>query len=145
MFSSQLIHGITAKIRYKNLFYETYRDLFNHINIYRKNLTKLTEEYDVICQEIKLFYQKNDINMIIQFFKNLDTPNNSPLSSQVDTSDNHIDLEKKLRIVPPVPAEEQLPEIPPIPQLKKIKSDLSQLLNRSFSSQANGDPRHFQL
>lgn len=142
LFSSKKIRGWTPKRRYTNLFYDTYRDLYNHILSYNESLDELMEEYDVICEEIKLFYRKNDIGMIMQFFRNVDGQS-SLHSSQSSNMANPDDLEKKLRILPPVPANEQLPEINRIPKLAAIKPELNKLLNQSYSAQIDADPKYF--
>jgi len=145
LFGSKKIHGLTRWKRYTNLFYDTYQDLYNHILKYHENLAELTEEYEIICEQIKLFYRKNDINMIMQFFRNIDSQSvgSLNLSAQNNRLINHQDLEKKLKILPPIPAEEQLPKILPIPELEKIKPELKKLLKQSFSIQPVFDPKQF--
>jgi len=142
LFSSKKIRGLTRKKRYKNLFFDTYKDLFNHLKNYQKSLNELNEEYNVIDEQIKFFYRKNDISMIMQFFRNIDGQSGHNLSSKIDTGSNQKDLEKKLRIVPPIPAQEQLPEISTIPKLSTITWELNKLLNKSFAMQPNFDPKH---
>lgn len=142
VFDSKTIRGWSRKGRYKNLFYDIYQDLHGHIREYHEALADLTEEHDVICEQIKLFYRKNDINMIMQFFRNIDGRSGLNLSSQTGGTADHQDLEKKLRIAPPISAKEQLPEVTRIPRLPTIKPDLSKLLDQSFSRQPDFDPKH---
>jgi len=146
LFHSKKIRGFTRWRRYRNLFHDTYQDLYDHINAYRRLLTELTEEHTVISEEIAIFYKKNDINTIMQFFRNMDSMGESSLKNT--SQDNGLmkshDLREKLKITAPVPARKQLPEISAIPPLNAIKASLNRLLRRSFFVQPGDfDPKLF--
>lgn len=143
VFCNTKIHGLTSKKRYKNLFFDTYRELYRHLLHYNEKLSELSEEYDVLCEEIKLFYQKNDISLIMQFFRNIDNQSVNDFGAQVRDFADPQDLEKKLRILPPIPAKTQLPQINRILRLSTIKRDLNKLLEKCYCAQNGCDPRDF--
>ncbi len=145
VFASRSIRGFTGKRRFKNLFYDTYEELYTNIHEFHETMDELTEEYEVIEEQIKIFYRKNDICMIMQFFRSFDNLSfgKLDLSTQEECSVQSGDLEKKLRIVPPPPAVELLPDIPIIPQLHTIKPELEGLINKAFDCQQNSDPKCF--
>ncbi len=143
VFATIKIRGITSRSRYRNLFYDTYQQLYSHIRLFHETLQELTEEHEIISEQIKLFYRKNDIGMIMQFFRNID---NMPvgsvdLSAHKEEPSGQQDLGKKLQIIPPLPAKDLLPDIPKIPRLHTIKSDLKALIKQAFSLNVDFDPK----
>ncbi len=143
LFDAISCRGLTGKKRYMNLFYDMYYDLHAHLDVYHDSLVELQEEYEVICEQINIFYRKNDIDMIMQFFRNIDCQNNLNHTSQNSGTTHQQNLDKKLRILPPIPAKLQLPQIPKIPDLIEIKSKLNKILTRSYQTQPNLDPKKF--
>ena len=83
--------------------------------------------------------------MIMQFFRSFDnlSVGNLDLSAHEEGHNQSGDLEKKLRIVPPLPAVELLPAIPEIPRFHTIKSELNVLIKKAFQCQHDFDPRRF--
>ena len=49
------------------MVFDTYEKLFRHINEYRETLENLRRERETISEEIKLFYEKNDLGTIWVF------------------------------------------------------------------------------
>ncbi len=142
VFESKTVSGWSRKKRYKNLFFDIYQELYDHIHLYHETLDELLEEYDVICEEIKIFYRKNDINMIMGFLKNIDGQSDLGTTQQFSGSTAATGLETKLQISPPVSPSKQLPEVPRIPKLATIKPDLHKLLDQSFLKHPDFDPKN---
>lgn len=141
VFEPKKVPGWSRKKRYRNLFYDIYQELYDHILQYHETLNELMTEHEVICEEIKIFYQKNDINMIMGFLRNIDGHSDAGGTQQFGGANVITNFEKKLQIVPPVAADKQLPEVLPIPELASIKSELNTILDQSFLKLPNFDPK----
>ena len=63
--------GLTLKGRFKNAIIDAYERLTDHVDQYRESFEELVEDRDVISEEIKLFYQKNDLGTILSFLRSL--------------------------------------------------------------------------
>ena len=141
VFEPKKVPGWSRKKRYKNLFFEIYQELYDHILLFHKTLAELIEEHDVICEEIKIFYRKNDINMIMGLIRKFDSQGASGSAQQFGGAATVTDYEKKLKIVPPVAPDKQLPEVPGIPKLSSIKPALNKILDQSFLKLPDFDPK----
>ena len=139
VFEPKKVPGWSRKKRYKNLFFEIYQELYDHIHLYHKTLAELKDEYEVICEEINIFYRKNDINMIMGLLRNFD--GQDARGSAQPFGEATTDYEKKFKIVPPVAPDEQLPEVPGIPKLSTIKPHLNKILDQSFVKLPDFDPK----
>jgi hypothetical protein len=141
--ASKRLHGLTKKSRFKNLFYDSYSDLYNHIMDYRETLSKLNEDYETIREQINLFYRKNDITGILQFLKGLDGSATNELGSQgaIIAMGDYCRLDEKLRLNPPDPVEDLLPNVEAIPSLKKVRSQIKHLVQSAWSRQSGLDLR----
>ena len=58
LFENMPIRGLFRTSRFKNMFFDVYRQLVVHVDNYRARLASLIEEHEVIEEEIKLFYKK---------------------------------------------------------------------------------------
>jgi hypothetical protein len=141
--STGKIHGLTRKSRFKNMFFDTYSDLHDHIIEYRSSLSQLTEDRDTIREQINIFYRKNDITGIMQFLRGLDSISTGEVASLQPSpkADFHQGLDDKLRLTPPDPVEDLLPIIPAIPSLKIIRPAFKELLHTAWSRQPGLDLR----
>ncbi|MDW7772894.1 MAG: hypothetical protein SCH71_08395 [Desulfobulbaceae bacterium] len=144
VFAGQKIRGLTRAGRFKNMVFDTYRTLSDDIDDYRKNIMKLAEERETIAEEIKLFYKKHDLGTMMDFLRGLDgvTYTSGSMSGGLipKTGEN---LEQKMRVKPPPPVDELLPEIPPIAPLSKIKNKLKKIIDRAYKSHGNIDVKDF--
>jgi hypothetical protein len=143
IFSGRKIRGLTRWSCFKNMFFDTYTILHDHILDYRTALCRLTEDHDTLLEQINLFYRKNDITGIMQFLRSLDiysTGNAGALESAPATNFQCC-LDDKLRLRPPDPVEELIPIIPAIPPLKEVRSALKEILLLSWSRQPDLDVR----
>ncbi|MBU0960509.1 MAG: hypothetical protein KKD01_13385 [Proteobacteria bacterium] len=137
LFADQRIRGFFRKSRFRNMFFDVYTTLGEHVDSYRKKFAALIEEHEIIEEEIKLFYQKNDISGIMLFLRNLDgggSGTSGSMSGTIDT-EGAIAIEEKMRIQPPQSVEKFLPTLPPIPDFRSIKSELNKLINEAYAAQ----------
>ena len=134
VFECQHFSGITQAKRFKNFFFECYENLVFHVDLYRKRFTELVEDQAVIAEEIKQFYEKNDINAILGFLKRLGSEECGCMAGGVETNLAE-GIDQKLRIDPPLPLDQVLPVIPSIAPLSKIQGKLKKLVKRAYAAQ----------
>ncbi len=144
LFSGRSIRGITRKGCIKNMFFDTYEELYNHINEYQSTLKKLSEDQATIREQINLFYKKNDISDILNFLRSFEVYSQSHLSHlDLDTGLNSTqDLNDKMRLHPPPAVEKLLPIIPAIPPLKKVRPMLKKLISTAHARRPDFDLRN---
>jgi hypothetical protein len=143
VFRGRKIRGLTRWFCFKNMFFDTYTLLHDHIIDYRSALCQLTEDHDTLREQINLFYRKNDISGIMQFLRGLDrsSAGDTGLLETAQEPNPCCCLDDKLRLHPPDPVEELLPIIPEIPPLKEIRAALKEILLLSWSRQPGLDLR----
>lgn len=127
------LKGLTRSGRFKKLFLDCYELLERDVEVYRQKFSELLEEAGVINEEIKLFYQKNDLSSILGFLRSLEAP--SFISADVvpqEGYENDARLENKMRVTPPAPVESLLTFIPPIVPLPRIRDQLKLLAERAY-------------
>jgi len=134
IFAQQKFRGITRKGCLHNMFFDTYDRLCQHIQKYRRTFEKLQEDHETICQQINIFYRKNDIETIFHFLRSLDTSSIAHSAVSVNTPLKG-DLENKLRILPPPAVDELLPSLPEIPTPGKIRRKLKSLVTEACQRQ----------
>jgi hypothetical protein len=126
--------GFTRRRRYNNLVYTTYQLLADSLARYRMVFTDLSEEHEEISLEIKRFYRNNDLSGILSFLRTIDTPGADsynalqpgPLAQQNSS------FEQDLRIAPPPPVGERLPDLPEIEPLQTARSSLKGIIDRAY-------------
>ena len=62
VFKNIKIRGLTKAGRFKNLIFDAYSRLVEHVGHYRENLEDIKTSRETINAEIELFYRKNDIS-----------------------------------------------------------------------------------
>ncbi len=139
MFTEVKSRGLTRAGRFKNLVMDCYEMLLDDVDRYRETYAELLENQETIEEEIKLFYQKNDIGGILGFLRSLDgpAPGSSTLQS-VPQAGFTEDIEEKMQIRPPVPLEQQMSIIPPLVPLPQIKNKLKSLAEQAYHLHENG-------
>ncbi len=144
LFEDQHVHGLFRKGRFHNMFFDVYETLRDHIDSYRKRIASLIEEHEIIEEEIKLFYQKNDISGIMLFLRQLDSGDSGTSGSMSGGIDSKgaISMEEKMRLHPPQSVEKFLPILPPLPDPAAIKSELKKLVNEAYAGQPDFDLKH---
>lgn len=140
LFEKQQVRGFFRKSRFTNMFFAVYETLFDHIESYRARIAALVEEHEVIEEEIKLFYKKNDISGIMLFLRNLDGDASvSGTMSGGISSSSTISMENKMRLHAPESVEKLLPILPAIPKAASIRPQLKELIQEAFALQPNFD------
>ncbi len=135
VFEGLHIHGITQNGRFKNLFFDCYERLGEHVNMYREKIEELREEQEFINEEIEAFYQQNDLGTIMGFLKKLASTEARGVLQGGMESGMTADLEKKLQIEPQLPIEHYLPILPPLPEIQTIRFELQQLVDHALDLQ----------
>jgi len=117
VFAGRDVRGLTRNRRFRNMGLDTYEDLRRHINGYRKNLQQLRLEQETITEEIKLFDRKNDLGTIMGFLRGLGGTSTHKAGDMEGglTPNTGESLEKKMKVHPPPPVADVLPDIPGIP------------------------------
>ena len=145
VFAGRSVHGLTKNSRFRNMVLDTYEDLARHIDEYRKNLQQLRQEQETISEEIKLFYQKNDLGTIMGFLRSLNGTGGHKAGAMEGGLTPHTgeSLDKKMKVSPPPPVEDLLPDIPEIPEIAKVKSILKGIIDKAYTRQ--GEPELREL
>lgn len=143
LFSNLRIHGLTRRSCFRNMFFDTYAILYDHIVEYRSTICQLTDDHETIREQINLFYRKNDLTGIMQFLRSLDRYSTGDAGSlePAPEMDFHGSLDDKLRLHAPEPVQELLPIIPAIPPLKEVRAQLKEILHSAWSRQPGLDLR----
>ena len=143
VFAGREVHGLTRNSRFRNMGLDTYEDMYRHINGYRKNLQELRLEQETISEEIKLFYQKNDLGTIMGFLRGLGGTSSHKAGDMEGglTPNTGESLDKKMKVHPPRPVEDFLPDIPGIPPLAEVKSSLKAILDKAYKRQREPEMR----
>jgi hypothetical protein len=133
VFSGVKAKGLTATGRFKKLFMCLYEALQKDIDEYRAKLAELIDSQEMIEEEIKLFYRKNDISTIMGFLRNIDGSLDSHGGLEGEIANGFSEsIENKMRLLPPVRVIDELPELPPLPPLSQIKKELKKLAEKAF-------------
>jgi hypothetical protein len=142
LFEKKPIRGFFRKSRFRNMFFDTYETLRDHVDSYRSRIAALAEEHEVIEEEIKIFYQRNDISGIMLFLRSLDGDGTTSgtMSGALD-SGGTISMEEKMRLHAPQPVEKFLPILEAIPAPATIRSKLKALVNKAYEQQPDFDIR----
>jgi len=123
------------------MIFDTYDKLISDVDDYRANLMALSREQQSIADEIKVFYRKNDLGTMLDFLQSLGGTA-TYRSGQMEGGLNPqagMQLEKKMRVEPPPPADELLPVIPRVTPLAKIKGPLKKIIDRAYALQGDLD------
>ncbi len=143
VFAGRKAHGLTRNSRFRNMGFDIYADLVHHVDEYRENMHQLREEQETISEEIKLFYQKNDLGTIMGFLRGLGGSGayKSGAMEGALTPKTGESLDQKMKVTPPPPVEEILPEIPKIPRLTILKAALKVLFDKAYRRQGEPEMR----
>jgi hypothetical protein len=143
LFEEIPVRGFFKKSRFLNMFFDIYQTLHKDVENYRARIAALIEEHEVIEEEIKIFYQKNDISGIMLFLRDLDGDASTAGTMSGDiSSGGTISMEKKMRLQAPESVEKILPVLPSIPTASKIRSELKALAEEAHSLQPDFCLRH---
>ncbi len=136
VFATVKARGLTKAGRFVNLVLDSYDRLVAHVEKYREKFGELLESQETIEEEIRLFYQKNDLGNIMGFLRSLDTAGIDKASLEAGGGlSSTEELEKKLRVEPPRPIGQLLPLIPPLVPLRQIRKKLKNLAKQAYKLQ----------
>ncbi|MFC1523851.1 hypothetical protein ACFL6N_03580 [Thermodesulfobacteriota bacterium] len=135
VFECQQFSGFTQAGRFKNYFFECYENLSFHVEIYSRKIRELEEEQGAISDEIKYFYQKNDINAIMGFLQSLSREDQCGCMAGGMETGLAAGLSDKLRIEPPLPVEQVLPVLEPLKSMDEIKGELKKIIKLAYAAQ----------
>lgn len=141
IFAGQQIRGLTRAGRFRNMVFDTYEALSNDIGQYRQNLLQLAGERESIAEEIKQFYRRHDLGVMMDFLRSMD---GSGANKAGDMAGGLVqragdDLEQKMKVEPPPPVDELLPVLPPIIPLASLKPPFKGIVKRAFLAQDRPD------
>ena len=133
VFKGIKIRGLTQGGRFKNLVFDAYERLVEHVEHYRENREELETARETISEEIKLFYRKNDIGNIMGFLRSIDSNGGSEGSMGIKPdAGSKSTLENKMQIKEPPPIDSDLIDIPPLMPLPNISKELKKLVDKAF-------------
>ena len=135
VFAGTRCHGLTRKGQFFNMFFETYDSLETLVRNYRQAIDELTEEQATIREEINLFYRRNDIDTILSFIRRLDHPEGTTFNAALPPEGNGFGnaLSGQMKLHPPLPACEVLPDLPLLPGKKQIHRELKDLASSAYT------------
>jgi len=126
------MHGLTRAGRFKNLIFDLYQSLVEHVDHYREKYAELIDERETIQAEIEQFYRRNDLSGIMNFLRQFDRDALPGHMAAATVSGVGEGLEEKMRIAPPPPVEAALPVLPPLPPFLRVKRQLKNLAERAM-------------
>ena len=132
VFTGMKIRGLTKGGRFKNLVFDAYDRLVDHVEHYRNNLEDIERSRDTINAEIELFYRKNDIGNIMGFLRAMEGAGNEDSMGITPDTGSVESFEHKMRIAKPPPIDPALITIPPLPSLPSISKELKKLVHKAY-------------
>ncbi|MBA3014902.1 MAG: hypothetical protein KKD63_07145 [Proteobacteria bacterium] len=135
VFEGVRFRGLTKKGCFSNAIIDCYERLIDHVERYREQFAELVASQQMISDEIDLFYRKNDLGSILGFLRGLGDPASSSVMKGGLEQDLAMDLDRKLRISPPVPIDHILPVLSPLPPLSVIRREMNAIISQSYSLQ----------
>lgn len=133
VFKNIKIRGLTRGGRFKNLVFDAYERLTEHVEHYRQNLQEIETSRETINEEINLFYRKNDIGNIMGFLRAMDSRGASEDSMGIQPDAGSAStFEHKMRIEKPPPIDPELIKIPPLTPLPTISRKLKKITEKAF-------------
>lgn len=133
VFKNIKVRGLTQGGRFKNLVFDTYERLVEHVGHYRANFEEIETIRATINEEIKLFYRKNDIGNIMGFLRSMDSTGGSENSMGISPAAGSTGaFEDKMRLTEPPPIDPELINIPPLIPLPNFSKELKKLADKAF-------------
>lgn len=133
VFKGIKVRGLTKGGRFKNLVFDSYERLVEHVEHYRGDFEEIETTRETINEEIKLFYRKNDIGNIMGFLRSMDSiGGNKDTMGVTPAVGSPSTLENKMRLQEPPPIDPELINIPPLIPLSNISRDLKKLADKAF-------------
>lgn len=135
LFAGVKPRGLTAGGRFKNLMMQIYEQLVADVADYREKHAELVEIQEMIEEEIRLFYKKNDICTIMSFLRTMEAPPETGGHLEGSLNKGFSDsFEKKMQVHPPLNVCREIPPLPPLPPLAQIKKQLKKIADMAYQS-----------
>jgi len=135
VFECQRFRGWTRFNRFRNYIFDCYENLIFHTKMYSEKIEELQKEQGSIAEEIRLFYRQNDLSAIMQFLHTLGNTEVCSCMSGGTEMGMAENLDKKMKIEPPLPIEQVLPVIPPLKALDDVRRPLKKIIKKSWNLQ----------
>ena len=132
VFKGIKIRGLTRSGRFKNLVFDAYERLVEHVAHYRENMEEIESLRETITEEINLFYRKNDIGNIMGFLRAMDSPGGEDRMGVSPDAGSTNTFEHKMRLQEPPPLDPELITIPPLVPLPNISKELKKLVDKAY-------------
>ena len=132
VFKGIKISGLTRRGRFNNLVLDTYESLIEHVDHYRQKLEELQTIHATINEEISLFYKKNDIGSIMDFFRSMESTNSNDSMGATLHESSAETFRQKMKIDPPPPIDKELTSVPPLVPVSNIRKELKKLIDQAF-------------
>ena len=137
VFAGLQVWGLTRAGRFKNLLLTCYDQLVADVDAYREKFGELLDTREFIAEEIKLFYQKNDLSSMLGFLRQLDGDDHSGLVGPIIAGVGE-EMATKLKVEPPEAIEHHLPVIPPLVRPDQIRGELKKLAEEALELHPDG-------
>lgn len=137
IFAGIRARGLTRAGRFTKLLLGCYELLVAHVDLYREKFAELTEDRELINEEIQVFYRNNDLDSMLSFFRSLDDNGNGLLAGPVQVGGREI-LRTKMEVLPPRQVEKDLPMFPPLVAMPQIRSELKKLAEQALKGHSDG-------
>ena len=132
VFKGITIRGLTRRGRFNNLVIDTYERLIEHVDRYREQLEDLLTTHATINEVIILFYKKNDIGSMMDFFRSMESADGNGsmwVKPEVGSAET---FRQKMKIEPPPPIDKVLTSVPPLVPVSNIRQEFKKLIDQAF-------------
>jgi hypothetical protein len=134
VFSGITLRGFTMRGKAVKLLFDCYDRLSIHAHQYHNKIEELRELKETIDEEIKVFYEQNELGTILGFLKSLDDPAvaggiEGGLEVGLAAS-----LEEIMKIEPPMAIERCLPVMSPLPSLSSVRKRIKHLAIKAYNN-----------
>lgn len=133
--SCQNFTGFTRAGRFKNYLLHCYESLSFHARTYHEKISELEQQRGAIVEEIRLFYEQNDLNAILGFLQSLSNARTCCGMEGGMEPGLAEGLDNKMLIEPPMPIAYTLPVIPELKPLAEIQAEFKKLIKQAFALQ----------
>ncbi len=145
VFMCQKFRGFTRKGRFKKYLLDCYENLHFHTELYRQKINELEQKHEMIAEDIKHFYNKNDINAIMGFLHSLSDNKTCRNCMQGGMEIGLAEgLGKKLQINAPPPIGQMMTILSPLRPLYEIRGKLKKLAGKAYTHQSPEFLRMFE-
>ena len=132
VFKGTETRGLTRRGRFNNLVLDTYESLIEHVDHYRQKLEELQTIHATINEEISLFYKKNDIGSIMDFFRSMESTNSNGSMGATLHESSAETFRQRMKIDPPPPIDKELTSVPPLVPVSNIRKELKKIIDQAF-------------